>query len=225
MYWLFKLLLMLLPPLLVLFLCITVNRKLLQQVTGHQKKVKWQTTSVNVNTLLLEASVSNYFWWYLVKTELSPVSQRLPAPHSHRADAAKCLLLVSVMTLAPVWITWPGGWLASLQGASVTTPDSQRTTTADAHTHSYNHTHNSFSWPSLFNSKSSAGSADAGPALLWPPEGRRTVSPGQQLLLPYQRWYTGNNRRAWWAWERSARETVHHNLSSNSLNLVLRWRV
>lgn len=217
---------MLLPPLLVLFLCITVNRKLLQQVTGHQKKVKWQTTSVNVNTLFLEASVSNYFWWYLVnKTELSPVSQRLPAPHSHRADAAKCLLLVSVMTLAPVWITWPGGWLASLQGASVTTPDSQRTTTADAHTHSYNHTHNSFSWPSLFNSKSSAGSADTGPALLWPPEGRRTVSPGQQLLLPYQRWYTGNNRRAWWAWERSARQTVHHNLSSNSLNLVLRWRV
>lgn len=104
---------MLLPPLLVLFLCITVNRKLLQQVKGHQKKVKWQTTSVNINTLLLEASVSNYFWWYLVnKTELSPVSQRLPAPHSHRADAAKCLLLVSVMTLAPVWITWPGGWLA-----------------------------------------------------------------------------------------------------------------
>lgn len=132
---------MLLPPLLVLFLCITVNRKLLQQVKGHQKKVKWQTTSVNINTLLLEASVSNYFWWYLVnKTELSPVSQRLPAPHSHRADAAKCLLLVSVMTLAPVWITWPGGWLASLQGASVTTPDSQRTTTADAHTHIQSHT-------------------------------------------------------------------------------------
>lgn len=188
------------------------------------RKVKWQTTSVNVNTLLLEASVSDYFWWYLVsKTELSPVSERLPAPHSHRADAAKFLLLVSVMTLAPVWITRPGGWLASLQGASVTTPDSQRTTTADAHTHSYNHTHTTH-FP-----------------------GPRSSTPNPQLALQTLARLCSGRLKAGGRYrqgsscccrtnagtpeitdepdERSAGQTVHHNLSPNSLNLVLRWRV
>lgn len=42
--------------------------------------------------------------------------------------ATKCSLAVSAMTLVPVWITWPEGFLASLQGASVTAADSRRTT-------------------------------------------------------------------------------------------------
>lgn len=156
---------------------------------GHLK-VKWQTTKdTKYHHKLLIASASNISAGYLVHKSLSHVLKDfwslLVSQSRSSSTETKCLLAVSVMALAPVWITWPGGCAGE-------PPRGFRDNARHPEDNSSKHTHPH----QITHSRSCLRYSQSLRWLCrhWPAEGRMKVPLGHQLLLMYKHWYMGNER-------------------------------